>query len=47
MINVIGLGYNGGGILVTDNIEHYHEMSHAVNPFGNGKACPRIVAKLK
>ena len=22
---------------------HYHAMSHAVNPYGDGKACPRIV----
>ena len=26
---------------------HYEEMSHAVNPYGDGKACPRIVEKLK
>ena len=26
---------------------HYETMSHAVNPYGDGKACPRIVDKLK
>ena len=25
----------------------YDTMSHAVNPYGDGKACPRIVEKLK
>lgn len=25
----------------------YQAMSHAVNPYGDGKACPRIVEKLK
>ena len=27
--------------------EHYRTMSQAVNPYGDGKACPRIVAKFK
>jgi UDP-N-acetylglucosamine 2-epimerase (non-hydrolysing) len=26
---------------------HYEAMSHAVNPYGDGKACPRIVAQFK
>ena len=30
-----------------DDLEHYEAMSHAVNPYGDGKACPRIVEKLK
>ena len=30
-----------------DDQHHYEEMSHAVNPYGDGKACPRIVEKLK
>ena len=30
-----------------DNRAHYEAMSHAVNPYGDGKACPRIVEKLK
>ena len=32
--------------LLEDRI-HYEAMSHAVNPYGDGKACPRIVEKLK
>ena len=30
-----------------DNPAHYDSMSHAVNPYGDGKACPQIVAKFK
>ena len=30
-----------------DDLDHYEAMSHAVNPYGDGKACPRIVEKLK
>ena len=30
-----------------DDQYHYDAMSHAVNPYGDGKACPRIVEKLK
>ena len=30
-----------------DDRNHYETMSHAVNPYGDGKACPRIVEKLK
>ena len=30
-----------------DDRYHYEAMSHAVNPYGDGKACPRIVEKLK
>ncbi len=30
-----------------DDRSHYEAMSHAVNPYGDGKACPRIVEKLK
>lgn len=29
-----------------DNSDHYHAMSHAVNPYGDGKACPRILKAL-
>ena len=32
--------------LLDDRI-HYEAMSHAVNPYGDGKACPQIVEKLK
>ena len=30
-----------------DDPEHYQSMSQAVNPYGDGKACARIVEKLK
>ena len=30
-----------------DDSSHYQSMSQAVNPYGDGKACPRIVAKFK
>lgn len=30
-----------------DDPAAYDAMSHAVNPYGDGKACPRIVEKLK
>ena len=30
-----------------DDRKHYETMSHAINPYGDGKACPRIVEKLK
>ena len=30
-----------------DDPVHYQEMSQAVNPYGDGKACPRIVVKFK
>ena len=30
-----------------DDRSHYEAMSHAVNPYGDGKACARIVEKLK
>ena len=29
-----------------DDPAHYHVMSHAVNPYGDGKACPRILNAL-
>jgi UDP-N-acetylglucosamine 2-epimerase (non-hydrolysing) len=30
-----------------DDKNHYEAMSQAINPYGDGKACPRIVEKLK
>ncbi|MBE6372522.1 MAG: UDP-N-acetylglucosamine 2-epimerase (non-hydrolyzing) [Lentisphaerae bacterium] len=30
-----------------DDANYYHTMSHAVNPYGDGMACPRILAALK
>ena len=32
--------------LLLDNIEVYNKMSHAHNPYGDGKACPRIVKNI-
>ncbi len=33
--------------LLLDDKAAYEVMSHAVNPYGDGMACPRIVSKLK
>ena len=33
--------------LLLENREYYDKMSHAVNPYGDGKACERIVKALK
>lgn len=33
--------------LLLDNAEYYNTMSKAVNPYGDGKACERIVNKLR
>lgn len=30
-----------------DDEAHYNSMSHAVNPYGDGHACDRIVRTLK
>jgi UDP-N-acetylglucosamine 2-epimerase (non-hydrolysing) len=30
-----------------DDAEAYQKMSHAVNPYGDGKACERIVEILR
>lgn len=30
-----------------DDSDYYHAMSHAVNPYGDGMACPRILQVLK
>ena len=30
-----------------DDADYYHTMSHAVNPYGDGMACPRILNVLK
>ncbi len=32
--------------LLLDNEDEYHRMSHSVNPYGDGKACPRIADTL-
>ena len=49
-VRLVGTNYDrivGEVSALLDNKEHYERMSHAVNPYGDGKACPRIVEKLK
>lgn len=49
-VKLVGTDYykilNEVSILLTDSVA-YNDMSHAVNPYGDGKACLRIVAKLE
>ena len=48
-VKLVGTDYNAivdnMTLLLTDN-DTYHAMSHAVNPYGDGKACSRIVDHL-
>ena len=49
-VRLVGTDYDkivGEVSALLDEPEHYDAMSHAVNPYGDGKACPRIVEKLK
>ena len=49
-VRLVGTDYDKIMVEVSallDDREHYETMSHAVNPYGDGKACPRIVEKLK
>ena len=49
-VRLVGTDYDRIMIEVSallDDRNHYEEMSHAVNPYGDGKACSRIVEKLK
>ena len=49
-VRLVGTNYDkivGEVSALLDDREHYEAMSHAVNPYGDGKACPRIVEKLK
>ena len=49
-VRLVGTDYDKIMIEVSallDDRNHYEEMSHAVNPYGDGKACFRIVGKLK
>jgi len=49
-VRLVGTDYNkivSEVSALLDNQEHYETMCQAVNPFGDGKACPRIVDKLK
>ena len=49
-VRLVGTNYDrivGEVSALLDDRNHYETMSHAVNPYGDGKACPRIVDKLK
>ena len=49
-VRLVGTDYNkivNEVSALLDSQKHYEAMSHAVNPYGDGKACPRIVEKLK
>lgn len=49
-VRLVGTDYNkimNEVITLLDNTEAYEKMSHAVNPYGDGKACQRIVNILK
>ena len=49
-VRLVGTDYDiimGEVSALLDDKNHYETMSHAINPYGDGKACPRIVDKLK
>ena len=49
-VRLVGTDYDKITHSVTEllsNSEAYNQMSHAINPYGDGKACPRIVNFLK
>ena len=49
-VRLVGTDYGrimGDVSVLLDDSAHYQAMSQAVNPYGDGKACPRIVAKFK
>ena len=49
-VRLVGTDYGkivGEVSALLDDRNHYLTMSQAVNPYGDGKACPRIVAKFK
>ncbi len=49
-VKLVGTDYERIVTEVSDLLDDpacYQAMSHAVNPYGDGKACPRIVEKLK
>ena len=49
-VRLVGTDYDrivGEVSALLDDPSHYQAMSQAVNPYGDGKACPRIVAKFK
>ena len=49
-VKLVGTDYDkivGEVSLLLDDKSAYEAMSHAVNPYGDGQACPRIVSKLR
>ena len=49
-VKLVGTDYGkivNEGSLLLDDAEAYEQMSRAVNPYGDGQACRRIVDKLK
>jgi len=49
-VKLVGTDYDkivGEVCRLLDNADYYNEMSHAVNPYGDGHACERIVDFLK
>ena len=49
-VKLVGTSYNkiiDEVSLLLDNSEYYDKMSKAVNPYGDGLACKRIVEHLK
>ena len=48
-VHLVGTNYNeimNEVSILLDDAEEYNKMSHAVNPYGDGKACDRIVRTL-
>lgn len=49
-VKLVGTDYDlivGETSRLLDDKAYYDKMSHAVNPYGDGKACSRVVAKMK
>lgn len=48
-VKLVGTDYDkivGEVSILFDDPDEYRRMSHAVNPYGDGKACPRIAERL-
>lgn len=49
-VKLVGTDYDkivGEVSALLENTDYYNEMSHAVNPYGDGKACERIINALR
>jgi UDP-N-acetylglucosamine 2-epimerase (non-hydrolysing) len=49
-VRLVGTDYEkivGSVSTLLDDAEAYSQMSQAVNPYGDGQACQRIIEKLK